>query len=82
NVSNTEIAATGQLMMLTQRLGKSVNQFLSIEGISPETAFLLGKDANTFRDLMDAFNHGDSNLRIAESRDPEVKAKLQELANV
>ncbi len=37
--------------MLTQRLARSANEFLTSEGVNPETAFLLGKDTNTFRDI-------------------------------
>ncbi|MGN6389214.1 MAG: type IV pili methyl-accepting chemotaxis transducer N-terminal domain-containing protein, partial [Burkholderiaceae bacterium] len=39
-----EISAAGQLVMLTQRLARSANDFLTSEGVNPETAFLLGKD--------------------------------------
>ena len=42
--SPREIAQAGQLVMLTQRLARSANEFLTSEGVNPETAFLLGKD--------------------------------------
>ncbi|MCF8162594.1 MAG: type IV pili methyl-accepting chemotaxis transducer N-terminal domain-containing protein [Sulfuritalea sp.] len=42
-----EVAAAGQLVMLTQGLGKSTNEFMTPEGINQENAFMLGKDANT-----------------------------------
>ena len=45
--SPREVAAAGQLVMLTQRLGKSMNEFMTPEGINQETAFMLGKDANS-----------------------------------
>src|SRR5690606_32596348 len=51
NASAREIAAAGQLAMLTQRLGRGANEFLTSEGVNPETAFLLGKDTNAFRDI-------------------------------
>jgi twitching motility protein PilJ len=35
--------------MLTQRIGKSANEFQTTEGVSPEAVFLLGKDLNSFR---------------------------------
>jgi twitching motility protein PilJ len=38
---------SGQLVMLTQRIGKSANEFLTMEGVSPEAVFLLGKDLNS-----------------------------------
>ena len=43
--SGAEISAVGQLVMLTQRIGKSANEFLTTEGVSPEAVFLLGKDS-------------------------------------
>jgi len=77
--SAREISASGQLVMLTQRLGRSANEFLTSEGVSPETAFLLGKDTNTFRDLVDGFLNGSDVLHLTASTDPEVKGKLIEL---
>jgi twitching motility protein PilJ len=46
-----EISAAGQLVMLTQRIGKSANEFLTMEGVSPEAVFLLGKDLNSFKEI-------------------------------
>jgi twitching motility protein PilJ len=46
-----ELAAAGQLVMLTQRIGKSANEFLTVEGVSPEAVFLLGKDLNSFKEI-------------------------------
>jgi twitching motility protein PilJ len=37
--------------MLTQRIGKSANEFLTMEGVSPEAVFLLGKDLNSFKEI-------------------------------
>jgi twitching motility protein PilJ len=34
NAAPAEISAAGQLVMLTQRIGKSANEFLTIEGVS------------------------------------------------
>lgn len=74
-----EISAAGQLVMLTQRLGKSANEFVTSEGVSPETAFLLGKDASTFRDIIDGFLNGSEVLRLTASKDQESRDKLAEL---
>jgi twitching motility protein PilJ len=46
-----ELSAAGQLVMLTQRIGKSANEFLTVEGVSPEAVFLLGKDLNSFKEI-------------------------------
>ena len=39
NAAPSEISASGQLVMLTQRIGKSANEFLTLEGVSPEAVF-------------------------------------------
>ncbi|MBC7456380.1 MAG: type IV pili methyl-accepting chemotaxis transducer N-terminal domain-containing protein [Massilia sp.] len=74
-----EISAAGTLVMLTQRLGRSANEFLTSEGVNPETAFLLGKDTNAFREITDGFLSGNETLRLAATRDPDTRAKLVEL---
>ena len=74
-----EISASGQLVMLTQRLGRSASEFLTTEGVNPETAFLLGKDTNTFRDLVDGFLNGSDVLKIAPTKDADTRARLSEL---
>ena len=77
-----EISAAGQLVMLTQRLGRSANEFLTAEGVNPETAFLLGKDTNTFRDIIDGFLNGSEVLRISDTRDPDTRDRLMKLQSV
>ncbi len=77
-----EISAAGQLVMLTQRLGRGANEFLTSEGVNPETAFLLGKDTNTFSDITEGFLKGSESLRLAATKDPETREKLTELQTV
>lgn len=77
-----EISAAGQLVMLTQRLGRSANEFLTSEGVNPETAFLLGKDTNTFRDITEGFLNGSDVLRLAATKDQDTREKLTELQSV
>ena len=74
-----EISAAGQLVMLTQRLGRSANEFLTSEGVNPETAFLLGKDTNTFRDITEGFLNGSDMLRLSATREQDTRDKLLEL---
>ena len=74
-----EISAAGQLVMLTQRLGRSANEFLTSEGVNPETAFLLGKDTNTFRDITEGFLNGSDVLRLTATKDKDGRDKLGEL---
>lgn len=77
--SPREILATGQLMMLTQRLGRSVSAFHTAEGADADTAFLLGKDTNTFRDIVDGLLNGSDVLKLPAEKNPETRAKLIEL---
>jgi twitching motility protein PilJ len=75
----TEVSAAGRLVMLTQRIGKSANESLTVEGVSPEALFLLGKDLNTFRDLARGLLDGNPDLRLTASKDPQVRTRLESL---
>jgi twitching motility protein PilJ len=77
--SPAEISAAGQLVMLTQRIGKSANEFITLEGVSPEAVFLLGRDLNSFREISQGLLDGSPELRLRPSRDPQVREQLQEL---
>ena len=77
--SAREIAAANQLVMLTQRLAKNANALLVADAIDPEVAFLLGKDTNTFRDVLGALGKGSEAMRINPAADAETKEKLTEL---
>ncbi|MBP8272228.1 MAG: methyl-accepting chemotaxis protein, partial [Sphaerotilus sp.] len=52
---------------------------LTVEGVSPEALFLLGKDLNTFRDLARGLLDGNPDLRLTASKDPQVRARLESL---
>ncbi|MEO5735325.1 MAG: methyl-accepting chemotaxis protein [Rubrivivax sp.] len=77
--SAAELSAVGQLVMLTQRIGKSANEFLTTEGVSPEATFLLGKDLNSFREIARGVMEGNPDLRLPGTRDPATREKLQQL---
>jgi twitching motility protein PilJ len=77
-----EIYTSGQLVMLTQRMARSANEFLTAEGVNPEISFLLGKDTNTFRDLVDGFINGSETLRLTATKDADTREKLKELQKV
>ena len=79
NAPPTEISASGQLVMLTQRIGKSANEFLTLEGVSPEAVFLLGKDLNTFKEISEGLLNGSEELRLAPARDPQIRESLEAL---
>ena len=77
--SASEIAAIGQMVMLTQRIGKSANEFLTAEGVSPEAVFLLGKDLGTFKDLATGVLSGSAELRLSGTKDAQTRERLTQL---
>ena len=66
-----DISAAGQLVMLTQRIGKSANEFQAAEGVNPESVFLLGKDLNSFKEIAQSL--------LAGTRDAQTREQLQAL---
>jgi twitching motility protein PilJ len=79
NATPTEISAAGQLVMLTQRIGKSSNEFLTAEGVSPEAVFLLGKDLNSFKEIAQGLLDGSAELRLSASRDSQTREQINAL---
>ena len=79
NASLPEISATGQLVMLTQRIGKSANEFLTLEGVSPDAVFLLGKDLSTFQEVARGLLDGSTQLRLPPTRDAQTRQQLDTL---
>ena len=77
--SARELASLGRLMMLTQRLSRSANEFLTSGGITSETAFQMGRDTTTFRVTVDGLLNGSAQLGLAPLREPELRAKLSEV---
>ncbi|MEO6031158.1 MAG: methyl-accepting chemotaxis protein [Burkholderiaceae bacterium] len=79
DASPVELSAVGQLVMLTQRIGKSANEFLTMEGVSPEAVFLLGKDLSSFREIGQGLLNGSAELRLPATRDPQTRERLTTL---
>ena len=79
NAAPTEISAAGQLVMLTQRIGKSANEFLTMEGVSPEAVFLLGKDLNSFKEIAQGLRDGSPELRLNGTKDSQTREQLDSL---
>ncbi len=73
---SVEIAATGQLVMMAQRIGKSASELLTVEGVSPEAIFLLGKDLNSFKELGQGLLDGNSEARLTPARDAQTRDAL------
>ncbi len=71
-----ELAAVSSLVMLTQRIGKSANEFMTMEGVSPEAVFLLGKDLSTFKETIEGVSQGSASLHLSAARDPQIKERL------
>ncbi len=79
NAGASEISAAGQLVMLTQRIGKSSNEFLTSEGVGAEAVFLLGKDLNSFKEISQGLLQGSTELRLNATRDPQTREQLEAL---
>lgn len=82
NASAREIAAANQMVMLTQRIAKNAGALRLGDAISPEIAFQLGKDTNTFVELLAAFSKGSDELRITAAADAETKRIVKELEDL
>ena len=79
NASISEISAAGQLVMLTQRIGKSANEFQTTEGVSPEAVFLLGKDLNSFKEIAQGLLDGSTEQQLGVTKDPQTREQLSAL---
>ncbi len=75
-----EVDFANQLAVLSQRIAKNANALASGEEIDPETAFLLGKDAGTFRDILNGLSRGNDALHIPVLRGDDARATLAEIA--
>ncbi len=71
-----EISALSQIAMLTQRIGKSANEFLTTEGVNPEAAFLLDKDLGSFNDITKGLLDGNAQMGLPGLRDAQVRDRM------
>ncbi|NVO06435.1 MAG: type IV pili methyl-accepting chemotaxis transducer N-terminal domain-containing protein, partial [Rhodoferax sp.] len=74
-----EVAAVGQLGMLTQRIGKSANEFLTAPGVSAVAVALLAKDLASLRELALGLLDGNAELHLAAAKDAASREQLQAL---
>ena len=79
NAPAQEISTAGELVMLTQRIGKSANEFLTADGLNTEAVFLLGKDLNTFKELGTGLKDGNAELKLKATKDRETAERLDAL---
>jgi twitching motility protein PilJ len=77
-----EVSAAGDLVMLTQRIGKNVNQVISGDAFNADAAKTLAQDVADFNKLIDSLLNGDERLRIAAATDVETKRNLNELKTI
>ncbi|NUZ07058.1 methyl-accepting chemotaxis protein [Piscinibacter koreensis] len=82
DAGSSEVAVLGQLQMLTQRIGKSANEFLTGEGVNPEAVFLLGKDLNAFNEITKGLLEGNPGIGLAPTRDPQIRERLVALSRL
>ncbi|MEG2045627.1 MAG: methyl-accepting chemotaxis protein, partial [Comamonas sp.] len=82
NASVGEVAAAGQLLMLTQRIARAANEFQTIDGVNAEAVFSLGKDLSTFKELAEGLLSGSAELRLQPSRDANTRKQLALLLQV
>ncbi len=75
-----EIEYANQLSVLSQRIAKNANALASSDEIDPEVAFLLGKDAGTFREVLNGLLKGSESLRLPGVRNEEARSSFAELS--
>ena len=78
--SPVEVSAFGQLVMLTQRIAKSANEFQNAEGgNAAESAFSLQKDLASFGDSAKGLLDGNPSLSLPGTKDPQIRERLTAL---
>jgi twitching motility protein PilJ len=77
-----QLAFANQQALWTQRMAKNANALLSSDQINPETAYQLGQDLRTFREVLDGMLQGSPSLGVAAVSDASAREKLLELQDV
>ena len=77
--SAREIEYASQLVVLAQRIAKNTSALATAAEIDPEVAVQLGKDAGSFRDIVNGLLKGSEALRLAAVRADDARASLGEL---
>jgi len=79
NANPREVSVAGDLVMLTQKIAKDVNQLVLGEAVNVQAATTLGSDAAFFREIVDSLVSGNERLRIAGVVDSESRRALAEI---
>jgi len=74
-----QVLRANRITSLSERLGRGAAEILGSEIIDPEVPFLIGKDTNDLRALIQALESGSDQMQVSPIRDPEARAKLAEL---
>ncbi|MCO5108012.1 MAG: methyl-accepting chemotaxis protein [Burkholderiaceae bacterium] len=74
-----EVAAAGELLMLTQRIAKDVNELVFSGMADNTTEASLRQSVTGFRDLTDSLLSGNERMRIPAAADPDARRALVEL---
>ncbi len=77
--SAREVAAAGQLLALTQAIGRSANSMISGPSGGADAAVALGRDIGLFRDLALGLFSGSEALRLTAAGETESRSRLAEL---
>jgi twitching motility protein PilJ len=80
--SGKQLAFANQQALWTQRMAKNANALLSADTIDPETAYQLGQDVRTFREVLEGMLKGSTELGLAPINDANAREKLLELEDV
>jgi twitching motility protein PilJ len=74
-----QVLRANRITFLSERLGRGAAEILGSEVIDPEVPFLIGKDTNDLRALIQALENGNEAMGMSAIRDNEARAKLLEL---
>ncbi|MEW5787019.1 MAG: methyl-accepting chemotaxis protein [Pseudomonadota bacterium] len=80
--SKKQLAFANQQALWTQRMAKNANALMASDKINPETAYQLGQDLRTFREVVDGLLTGSANLGVVAVTDADAREKLLELQDV
>jgi twitching motility protein PilJ len=80
--SKKQLAFANQQALWTQRMAKNANALLSSDQINPETAYQLGQDVRTFREVLQGLIEGNPSMGVVAVSDSDAHDKLLEMREV
>ncbi len=76
DASSAEITALGRLSMLSQRIGRTANEFLSGDATSSNSVLSLSKDLTSYNETTRGLIDGNAALGLSPARDPQERERL------